>query len=73
MIRATIACDGEWPRPGESCRNAIPAGAVTSGAHARRIAARDGWSAEVRAFSRPDTPVRDLCPACTRRARETAR
>lgn len=60
MIRAVLACDGQeghFP-----CKQATPTGVVETGAQARRIAARDGWTTKVYAGK-----VLDLCPACTHR------
>lgn len=60
MIRAVIACGGnEGVYP---CRQATPVGVVETGAEARRIAARDGWTSRVQMNA-----VLDLCPACTKR------
>jgi hypothetical protein len=63
MIRAVIACGGrEGIYP---CRQATPVGVVDTGAEARRIAARDGWTAVLTGDG-----VLDLCPACARRRAE---
>lgn len=60
MIRAVLACDG---REGHfPCKQATPTGVVETGAQARRIAGRDGWTHKVYAGK-----VLDLCPACTQR------
>lgn len=60
MIRAVLACDGQeghFP-----CKQATPTGVVQTGAQARSIAKRDGWTHKIYAGK-----VLDLCPACTQR------
>jgi hypothetical protein len=60
VIRAVLACDG---REGHfPCKQATPTGVVESGAEARKIAKRDGWTHKLYAGK-----VLDLCPACTLR------
>lgn len=66
--RVVLSCDGRWH--GQECRQAIPVGPVETAADARRIAARDGWSATWEAFAGKDYSVRDFCKACTTRDRE---
>jgi len=68
MIRAVLACDGHTTAG--PCRQATPVGVVDTGAEARRIAARDGWTTRVQWAGHT---VRDLCPACTRREAATTR
>lgn len=64
--RVVLSCDG---REGiYDCRQAIPVGAVLNGAHARHLAGRDGWSAQL-----TGTAVADFCPACTRRRAQERR
>lgn len=67
MIRAVIACDGQTTAG--PCRQAHPVGPVTNGAHARRIAAAQGWTTRLDAATPLATAgaVVDLCPACRRR------
>lgn len=64
--RVVLSCDGD--RHGQSCRGAIPVGAVLNGAQARYQAGREGWSSAL-----VGNVVRDLCPACTKRALEGRR
>lgn len=63
--RVVLSCDGtEGTLP---CRQAIPVGEVLTGAQARSIAARAGWSSNLRAFPPRGFLPSDLCPACTKR------